>query len=73
MRRVVVTGLGAVSALGGSVDEFRKALEEGRSGIAPIEGFDVGQLRFKTGAQVRGFAADEFFDRKSCELLDRFA
>ncbi len=73
MRRVVVTGLGAVSALGHSVDEFWGALTGGRSGVGPIEGFDTAQLRFKTGAQVRGFEADQLFDRKSCELLDRFA
>ncbi|HEV8580772.1 MAG TPA: beta-ketoacyl-[acyl-carrier-protein] synthase family protein [Thermoanaerobaculia bacterium] len=73
MRRVVVTGLGAVSALGLTAGELWRALAEGRSGIQPIEGFDVSQLRFKNGAQVRGFAADQFFDRKACELLDRFA
>jgi nodulation protein E len=73
MRRVVVTGLGAVSALGHTVDEFWSALSEGRSGIRPIEGFDAGQLRFKTGAQVQGFEAERLFDRKSRELLDRFS
>jgi nodulation protein E len=73
MRRVVVTGLGVVSALGLTADEFWSAMGEGRSGIGPIEGFDVGQLRFKSGAQVRGFAAEQRFDRKSCELLDRFS
>ena len=73
MRRVVVTGLGAVSALGLTVDELWRALAEGRSGIGPIEGFDVSQLRFKNGAQVRGFEPEQMFDRKACELLDRFA
>jgi nodulation protein E len=73
MRRVVVTGLGAVSALGLTAGEHWRALTEGRSGIAPIDGFDASQLRFKTGAQVRGFAPERWFDRKSRELLDRFS
>jgi len=73
MRRVVVTGLGAVSALGLTADELWRALAAGRSGIAPIEGFDTAQLRFKTGAQVRGFEPEQMFDRKACELLDRFS
>jgi len=73
MRRVVVTGLGAVSALGLTVDELWRAMAEGRSGIGPIDGFDVSQLRFKNGAQVRGFEPERMFDRKARELLDRFA
>jgi nodulation protein E len=73
MRRVVVTGVGAVSALGPTAEAFRQALGEGRSGIRRLEGFDLDRLRFKTGAQVRGFDEEGYFDRKSRDLLDRFA
>ncbi len=73
MRRVVVTGLGVVSSLGLSVSEFWSGVGEGRCGIREIEGFDVDQLRFKSGAQVRGFEADQLFDRRGRDLLDRFA
>ena len=73
MRRVVVTGLGVVSALGLTVEEHWSAMAAGRSGTRPIEGFDDAKLRFKNGAQVRGFEADRWLDRKSRELLDRFS
>lgn len=73
MRRVVVTGLGVVSSLGLSASEFWSGVGEGRCGIREIEGFDAGQLRFKSGAQVRGFDGDQLFDRRSRDLLDRFA
>ena len=73
MRRVVVTGVGAVSALGPTAEAFRQALGEGRSGIRRLEGFDLDQLRFKTGAQVLGFDEEGHFDRKGRDLLDRFA
>jgi nodulation protein E len=72
-RRVVVTGLGVVSALGLTADDFWTAMVEGRSGTQPLVGFDLDQLRFKTGAQVRGFDEESLFDRKSRDLLDRFA
>jgi nodulation protein E len=72
-RRVVVTGVGVVSSLGLTADEFWSALGEGRCGIRPLEGFDVDQLRFKNGAQVRGFEEERHFDRRSRDLLDRFA
>ncbi len=73
MRRVVVTGLGVVSSLGHSASEFWSGLGEGRCGIREIEGFELGQLRFKSGAQVRGFDSDQLFDRRGRDLLDRFA
>lgn len=72
-RRVAVTGLGAISALGPDRGSFWRALTEGRSGIAPIEAVDTSRLRFTRGAEVRGFEPREHFDRKSAELLDRFA
>jgi nodulation protein E len=72
-RRVAVTGLGAVSALGDSAPEFWEALKGGRSGIAPIIGIDAEQLRFKNAAQARGFDAAVHFDPDKLSLLDRFA
>ncbi len=72
-RRVVVTGVGAVSALGDSAPEFWEALKAGRSGIAPITGVDAEQLRFKNAAQARGFDSAAHFDPDKLSLLDRFA
>ncbi len=72
-RRVVVTGLGVISALGHNQDEFWRSLLQCRPGIAPIEGVDRTQLRFQNAAEVRGFKTDEHFDSRQALLLDRFA
>ena len=72
-RRVVVTGLGQISALGRDRHAFWRALSEGRSGIAPIEGVDCVGLHFQNGAQVRGFDPLEHFGDPRAEWLDRFA
>lgn len=72
-RRVVVTGTGIICTLGATASECWRALCEGRSGIAPIESTDVGELRFHNGAEVRGFRPEDHFAPTRCELLDRFA
>src|SRR6516164_10312603 len=73
MRRVAITGLGAISALGRTTCEFAQALREGRSGIGPIESCDMSQLRFQNGAEVRGFSHQPYFDDRRADFLDRFA
>ena len=72
-RRVVVTGVGVVSALGSNGREFWDALTQGRSGIAPIESIEPGLLRFENGAEVRNWDPSRYFDEKDAGLLDRFA
>jgi nodulation protein E len=72
-RRVVITGLGAVTALGRNVPEFWDALAAGRSGIRPLETVDRSRLRFENGAEVRGYDPAEHFTGKELDLLDRFA
>ena len=54
-RRVVVTGLGAISAIGRNASEFWQSLSEGRPGIAPIEAIDSTGFRFQNGAEVHGY------------------
>lgn len=71
-RRVAITGVGAISALGLSAGEFWQGVVEGRSGIAPISLVDTTELRFKNGAEVRGYDALAHFP-KGTDLLDRFA
>ena len=73
MRRVAVTGIGAISALGGNVGEFWSALEQGRSGIAPLETVDRAKLRFQNGAEVRGYNPADHFEEKRADFIDRFA
>jgi nodulation protein E len=72
-RRVVITGIGVISALGHNRAENWEALAAGRSGIGRIESVDVGRLRFQNGAEVKGFAPERWFDAARLAPLDRFA
>jgi nodulation protein E len=72
-RRVVVTGLGVISAIGHNLADFWQALQTGCSGIAPLEAVDGSLLRFTNGAEVRNYAPEQHFDPKELGLLDRFA
>src|SRR6202171_6623912 len=73
MRRVAITGVGAISALGRNVSEFAEALRQGRCGIGPIESTDCSQLRFQNGAEVRGYSHQPYFEDRRADFLDRFA
>jgi nodulation protein E len=72
-RRVVVTGLGAISALGRNTSQLWEALCEGVSGIRPIELVDRTQLRFQNGAEVLNYNPLDHFQEKQAAGLDRFA
>jgi nodulation protein E len=72
-RRVAVTGVGAISALGADAAEMWASLAAGRSGIGPIERVDCTGLRFASGAEVRGFDPAAHFERKRSDMMDRFA
>jgi nodulation protein E len=73
MRRVVITGMGTISALGRNSAEFADSLRQGRSGIGPIESADMSQLRFQNGAEVRGYSHQPYFDDRRADFIDRFA
>ncbi len=73
MRRVAITGVGAISALGRNAAEFAESLRQGRSGIGPIESADCAQLRFRNGAEVRGYSHQPYFDDRRADFMDRFA
>jgi len=73
MRRVAITGMGAICALGRNTAEFAEALREGRSGIAPIESTDRSHFRFQNGAEVRGYSHQPYFDDRRADFMDRFA
>ncbi len=72
-RRVAVTGIGIISAVGADAGEFWESISEGRSGIGPIASVDVKGLRMQNGAEVRGFDPVRHFGEKEAEFLDRFA
>jgi nodulation protein E len=73
MRRVAITGLGVICALGRNVSEFWEALCAGRSGIGPIQSADCSTLRFKNGAEVPSYCHKPYFDDKRADFIDRFA
>ena len=72
-RRVVITGVGVVCALGHNGSEFWHALSQGRAGIAPLESIEPGLLRFENGAEVHNWDPLRHFDEKETGMLDRFA
>ena len=72
-RRVVVTGLGVISALGPNTASFWQALCEGRSGIGPFENIDRTLFRFQNAAEVHGYIPEAHFAKKQITRLDRFS
>lgn len=72
-RRVAITGLGAITPVGGDVASFWESLAAGRGGIRPIETVDCSRLRFANGAEVPGYDPERHFTEKDLALLDRFA
>jgi nodulation protein E len=72
-RRVAVTGLGVICALGNNTCEMWKAICEGRSGIAPIHSLDTSELRFQNGAQISRYRPGDHFEVSRTHLLDPFS
>ena len=72
-RRVVVTGMGAVSPVGNSVQETWKSLTAGRHGIGPITLFDTAEYRAKLGAEVKNFNTRDYMDKADVLRSDRYA
>ncbi len=71
-RRVVVTGLGAITPIGLSVDEYWEAMMEGKSGVAPISYFDTSDFVTKIAAEVKNFDPLNYMDKKSARRMDIF-
>jgi nodulation protein E len=72
MKRVVITGAGTINALGMSAPQTYAAMAEGRCGIGPIQVRDVERLSIRIGGQVKGYSAEQFFNRQQIALYDRF-
>jgi len=72
MRRVVVTGLGAITPIGIGVENFWNGIKEGRVGISTINKFDITEYKAKVAGQVEDFEAKEFMDPKAAKRMDRF-
>jgi len=73
LKRVVVTGLGALTPIGNNIQEYWDALVSGKSGCAPITYFDTEKFKTKFACELKNFNAEDHFDRKEARKLDRFA
>lgn len=72
MKRVVVTGLGAVTPIGNSVEEFWDSLKNGVNGIAKIESFDVSEFKYTMAAQLKNFDPTLLIDKMTARKVDPF-
>jgi 3-oxoacyl-[acyl-carrier-protein] synthase II len=73
LKRVVVTGLGALTPIGNTVDEYWNNLVNGVSGAAPITYFDTTNFKTKFACEVKNFKVEDFIDRKEARKMDRYA
>jgi 3-oxoacyl-[acyl-carrier-protein] synthase II len=72
LRRVVVTGMGALTPIGNDVQSFFNGLRSGTSGAGLITHFDTEKFKVKFACEVKNFAAENFFDRKEARKMDPF-
>ena len=72
-RRVVITGLGAITPIGNNVEEFWKGIKEGKCGIDEITEFDTTDFKVKLAGEVKEFNPDEHFERREAKRMDRFS
>ena len=73
LKRVVVTGLGALTPIGNNKDDYWKALLAGQSGCAPITHFDTEHFKTKFACELKNFDVLDYFDRKEARKTDKFA
>ena len=72
-RRVVITGMGAITPIGNSVPEFWDGIKEGKVGIGPITKFDTTDYKVKNAAEVKGFDVKQRLDKKAGRRMDVFS
>lgn len=72
MRRVVVTGMGAITPIGNSVEAFWNGVKEKKTGFGPITKFDASEYKCHVAAEVKGFDAKEFMDFKAAKRMELF-
>ena len=72
-KRVVITGMGAITPIGNNVEDFWKGIEEGKCGIDEITLFDTTEYKVKLAAEVKNYNPEDYFERKEAKRMDRFS
>ena len=72
-RRVVITGLGAITPIGNTAEEFWNGIKEGKCGIDEITHFDTTDFKVKLAAEVKGYNPEDHFDRRTTKRMDKFS
>jgi len=72
MKRVVVTGIGAITPIGNNIPAYLEGLQRGASGAGPITQFDAAQFKTKFACEVKNFVPEDFIDKKEVRRMDRF-
>ncbi len=72
-RRVVITGIGAVTPIGTGKDAYWNALLEGKSGVALVERLDLSEIATRIAAEVKDFAPEDWLEKRDARRMDRFA
>jgi 3-oxoacyl-[acyl-carrier-protein] synthase II len=73
LKRVVITGLGALTPIGNTVNEYWNGLISGKSGAAPITSFDASLFKTQFACEVKNFNVEDFIDKKEARKLDQFS
>lgn len=72
-RRVVVTGMGAITPIGNNVEDYWKGIKEGKCGIDTITKFDVSDYKVKLAAEIKDLNIEDYMDRRAAKRLDRYS
>jgi len=73
LKRVVITGMGALTPIGNTLTEYWEALIAGKSGAAPITHFDATLFKTHFACEVKGFNVEDHIDKKEARKLEQFA
>ena len=72
-RRVVITGLGALTPIGNNAKDFWEGIKEGKCGVDQITKFDTTNFKVKLAAELKGYNPEDYFDRREAKRLDKFS
>ena len=72
-RRVVITGLGALTPIGNSAKDFWEGIKEGKCGIDKITKFDTTTFKVKLAAELKDYDPENYFDKREAKRLDKFS